>query len=315
VLAKKKILKLLDGSTFLVSVLERQLQMTDNQDPVNPERIVSLSPSNTEILFAVGAGNRVVGVTDHCNYPEALERQIETKKTIRVGGYWDPSVDAITSLKPDLVLVSAHQCTVKTNYCQTSCSRRCEQTTKVAKKLESLGFNVLILSPHSLDDVVAQVLLVGDATGNVAEARVLVNNMKQRIDAVATNSSKMSEKPKVYFEVWNNPYISVNSKTWIGNLISLAGGTNVFEDSVTEWPILQPQEIIKRNPDIMVFPVIPGVPRFWGSFESVKKRQGWQNVNAIQNGRLYELPRDFISRPGPRLVDGLELLGTMIDPQ
>lgn len=275
---------------------------------VKPERIVSLSPSNTEILFAVGAGDRVVGVTDHCNYPAELEMRIEAKQTARVGGYWDPSVDSIVSLKPDLVLVSSHQCTVKTNNCKTSCSRRCEITTKVAKHLESLGFNVLTLSPHSLDDVLENILVVGNATGNVTEAKVLVQNLKQRIETVVTKASKISNKPKVYFEVWNKPYISVNSKTWIGNLISLAGGTNIFEDSVTEWPIISSDEIVQRNPDVMVFPVIPDVPRFWGSFEAVKKRHGWQNITAIRNNNLHEILRDCISHPGPRLVNSLELL-------
>jgi iron complex transport system substrate-binding protein len=287
--------------------------MTDDQSFGVPDRIVSLSPSNTEILFAVGAGNRVVGVTDDCDYPEQLLVQLKTKKTITVGGYWNTSVDTIASLKPDLILVSSHACTVKTDYCKTGCSRRCEEATKVAKKLERLGFNVLTLSPHSLDDVLEHILLVGKATGNLAEARVLVASLEQRVDAATANLNCGSELPKVYFEVWNSPYISVNSKTWIGNVISLAGGKNVFEDSITEWPIIQPQEIVKRNPDVMVFPVISRVPRFWGSFETVTKRKGWQNITAIQNGRLYEVPRDYISRPGPRLVDALELLVPMVN--
>ena len=175
-----------------------------------------------------------------------------------------------------------------------------------------MGFNVLVLSPHSLDDVLDQILLVGKVTGNTMEAEALVLNLKKRISAVTVKLKKISKKPKVYFEVWNNPYISVNSKTWIGNLLDLAGGINIFANSVTEWPLTSSKEIIKRNPDIMVFPVIPGVPRFWGSIEAIKKRQGWHNVNAILNDRLYEIPRDFISRPGPRVVDALELLVGMI---
>ncbi|PVX23869.1 MAG: hypothetical protein CW716_11145 [Candidatus Bathyarchaeum sp.] len=287
--------------------------MTDDKSFEVPQRIVSLSPSNTEILFAVGAGNRVFGVTDDCNYPEELETQLESGKTKTVGGYWNTSVDTIASLNPDLVLASSHACTIKTDHCKTNCSRRCEEAIKVAKKLEKLGFNVLTLSPHSLDDVLEHMRLVGKVTGNLAESRALVKNLKQRINAVTANLNGESEKPKVYFEVWNSPYISVNSKTWIGDVIQLAGGKNVFEDSVTEWPIVQPQEIIGRNPDVVVFPVIPDVPRFWGSFETVKTRNGWQNVAAIQKDQLYEIPRDCISRPGPRLVDALELLVDIIN--
>jgi iron complex transport system substrate-binding protein len=289
--------------------------MAGNHDgQVHPERIVSLSPSNTEILFAVGAGDKVVGVTDYCNYPTAVEARIETAEIARVGGYWNPSVETIASLKPDLVLVSTAQCTVKTNNCKTSCSRRCELTIKVANNLKSLGLNVMTLAPHSMNDILDDILRVGKTTGNSAQAVNLVKNLKQRIDKVVTNSKTLSDKPRVYFEVWNNPYISVNSGTWIGNLISLAGGANVFGETVSEWPIIQSEDIIQRNPDVMVFPVIPNVPRFWGSFEAVKKRLGWKNISAVRNGNLYELPRDCISRPGPRLVESLEMLAEMIHP-
>ncbi|MCJ7721656.1 cobalamin-binding protein [Candidatus Bathyarchaeota archaeon] len=281
---------------------------------VHPERIVSLSPSNTEILFAIGAGDKVVGVTDHCNYPAELEAKIETDEIARVGGYWNPSVEAIVDLKPDLVLVSTAQCTVKTNNCKTNCSRRCELTTKVANRLKSLGLNVLTLSPHSMDNVLDDLLLMGNVTGNSAQASDLVETLKHKINAVVANSKTLPHEPTVYFEVWNSPYISVNSKTWIGNLINLAGGKNIFEDAVSEWPVICPEDIIQRNPDIIVFPVIHGVPRFWGSFKAVKKRLGWENITAVRDGRLYEVPRDFISRPGPRLVEALELLEKMINP-
>jgi iron complex transport system substrate-binding protein len=280
---------------------------------VYPERIVSLSPSNTELLFAVGAGDKVVGVTDYCNYPAELEAKIAAKRITQVGGYWDPSVEAIFDLNPDLVFVSTVQCTLKTNNCKTNCSRRCELTTKVANRLKNLGLYVLTLSPHSIDNVLGDILTVGNATGNSEKANALVETLKKRVAIVVENSKALSHKPTVYFEIWNSPYISVNSKTWIGNIINLAGGTNVFGDAVTEWPIIEPEEIIKRNPDIMVFPVIPNVTRFWGSFEAVKKRQGWDKITAVKEGRLYEIPRDFVSRPGPRLVDALELLETIVN--
>jgi iron complex transport system substrate-binding protein len=275
-----------------------------------PERIVSLSPSNTEMLFAVGAGKNVIAVTDHCNYPPELK----TGEITRVGGYWDPSIETIVDLKPDLVLVSTAHCTVRTNNCKTDCNRRCEITTKTANKLKSLGLNVLTLSPHSINDVLDNILLVGKATGNSANADLFVENLRQRINKVDSRTSKMiSTRPTVYFEVWNDPYISVNSRTWIGNLITLAGGINVFGESVSEWPQFQSEDIIQQNPDIIIFPVIPDVPRFWGGFKSVKKRRGWENIAAIRDGRLYEIPRDIISRPGPRLVDALELLEKIVN--
>lgn len=279
---------------------------------VHPERIVSLSPSSTEILFAVGAGDKVVGVTEYCNYPPELDAKIEAEEIEKVGGYWNPSVEIITALKPDLVLVSTAKCTVKTNDCKTNCSRRCEITTQVAAQLNSMGLNIVTLSPHSMNDVLEDILLVGRATGNTAEAINLVDNIIQRIETIVAKLNIASNKPKVYFEVWNNPHISVSSRTWIGNLINLAGGTNIFGEAISEWPIIRSEEIIQLDPEIILFPVIPDVPRFWGSFDDVKKRRGWENLTAVRNDRLYEIPRDCISRPGPRLVESLEMLVNFI---
>ncbi|MCW4009175.1 MAG: cobalamin-binding protein [Candidatus Bathyarchaeota archaeon] len=277
-----------------------------------PKRIVSLSPSNTEILFAAGAGEKVVGVTDYCNYPLIIKDKRKEEKITAVGGYWDPSIDAVASLKPDLVLVTTVKCTKKENNCREKCTRRCELTTEVAKQLGNMGLTVLTLSPHSLNDVLDDVLSVGRICGTDSEAVALVKSLRERIARVVTESKKLRHKPLVYFENWNDPYMSVSSGTWIGNLVDLAGGTNIFGDAASEWPIITPETIIQRNPDIVVFPVIPGTPRFWGSFEEVKKRRGWETITAVKNSCLFEVDRDLISRPGPRLVDALEFLACVI---
>jgi iron complex transport system substrate-binding protein len=281
---------------------------------VHPKRIVSLSPSSTEILFVVGAGPKVVGVTNYCNYPQDLKARIKAKKITRVGGYWNPSAEKIAALKPDLVLVSTAKCTVKTNDCKLNCKRSCEITTQVAAQLRNFHLKVLTLAPHSMNDVLYNVLSVGKATGNESEANNLVEKLKKRIESIVRKSKTASYRPKVYFEIWNDPYLSVSSGTWIGDIINLAGGENIFEEAVSEWPIIHPEEIIHRNPDIIVFPFIPGAPRFWGSFEKVKNRLGWKSIDAVKNRRLYEVPRDLISRPGPRLVEALEILEKIFHP-
>jgi iron complex transport system substrate-binding protein len=253
-----------------------------------------------------------VGVTDYCNYPHDLKARIEAEELTRVGGYWNPSIETIMALKPDLVLVSTAKCTIKTNECKMNCKRRCEITAQVAAQLRSLGLKVLTLGPHSMNDVLDDILLVGRASGNAVEASNLIEKLRQRIDTVVKKSQAVSHRPKVYFEVWNDPYMSVSSRTWIGDIINLAGGTNIFDEAVSEWPIIESEDIIHRNPDIIAFPFIPDVPRFWGSFEEVKKRPGWKSVNAVRNDNLHEVPRDFISRPGPRLVQALNMLEKII---
>lgn len=286
--------------------------MVDKNNQVYPQRIVSLSPSNTEILFAIGAGKNVVGVTDYCNYPHELESKVEKREIKRVGGYWNPSIKTIISLKPELVLISTAHCTVKTNKCKNECSRKCELTSKIANKLNKLGINIVSISPHSIKDVLDNILYIGKSTGKFIEANKLVKELKHRIELVVLKSNTISHKPKIYFEVWNDPYISVNSKTWIGNIITLAGGKNIFGNAVSEWPIINSENIIEKNPDLIVFPVIPDVPRFWGSFETVKNRPGWKKIGAVKNNLLFEISRDCISRPGPRLVDSLELVSKII---
>ncbi len=286
--------------------------MVDKNNQIYPERIVSLSPSNTEILFALGAGKKLVGVTDYCNYPKELELRIKAKEITRVGGYWDPSFKTIISLKPDLVLISTAFCTIKTNKCKADCSRKCELTKKIANKLNKWGISVVTISPHSIKDVFDNILFIGKIIGKSPEANKLVKVLRHRTELIATKSNTIFHKPKVYFEVWNDPYISVNSKTWIGNIINLAGGINIFEGAVSEWPIIKSEDIIKKNPDLMMFPVIPNVPRFWGSFETVKNRSGWEDIAAVKNNQLFEISRDCISRPGPRLIDSLELFSEII---
>ena len=286
--------------------------MVHENNQAYPQRIVSLSPSNTEILFAIGAEKKLVGVTDYCNYPYELESKIKTREITRVGGYWDPSIETIISLEPELVLISTAHCTVKTNKCKNECGRKCELTTKIANKLNKSSINVVSISPHSIKDMLDNILLIGKLVGKSIQSIKLVRELQQRIELIVSKSNTIIHKPKVYFEVWNEPYISVNSKTWIGDIITLAGGKNIFGEAVSEWPIITSEDIIKKNPDLIVFPVIPDVPRFWGSFETVKNRFGWENINAIKNNRLFEISRDCISRPGPRLIDSLELLSKII---
>ncbi len=261
-----------------------------------PKRIVSLAPSNTEILFAVGAGDMVVGVTDYDDYPYNFSAWIKAGNMTSVGGYWNPSLERIVALKPDLILASP-------------------ASVEVADRLRRMGYNVLILDPKSIEGVLKDIILVGRATGRDVEAGILVRSMRERIDSIVNRLSNVSYRPKVYFEVWSNPLMSAGPGTWINELIKLAGGRNIFEDAGSQWPIVSSEAIIQRNPDIIIFPSSHGIPRFWGSFEEVKKRPGWSSINAIKNGRLYVIDSDIISRPGPRLVDALETLAKIIHPE
>jgi len=262
-----------------------------------PERIVSLAPSNTEMLFAVGAGDKVVGVTDYCNYPYNFAEWIEAGNMSSIGNYYGPSVEPIVALEPDLVLASTG-------------------SLDAAANLKSLGYNVLVLEARTIDGVLQDILLVGRATDRHIEAGVLVSEIRARIDAISNQAAVATTTPKVYHEVWNDPIMSAGPGTFIDELITLAGGENIFNDATTSWPVVSSEAIIEKNPDVMVFPdMYMGVGNFYETIESVESRPGWGMISAVQNDALYEINADIISRSGPRLADAIEALAKMIHPE
>ncbi|MCZ2808625.1 MAG: cobalamin-binding protein [Candidatus Bathyarchaeota archaeon] len=262
-----------------------------------PERIVSLAPSNTEILFAVGAGDNVVGVTDFCNYPYDFAAWIEAGNMSSIGNYYGPSVEPIIALDPDLVLATTG-------------------SLEAAENLRDLGYNVLVIEPKNLSFVLRDILLVGRATDRYSEAVALESEIKQRIDAVANQAADATSTPKVYHEVWNEPLMSAGPGTFIDEIITLAGGENIFNDATTSWPTVSSEAIIEKNPDVMVFPdMYMGRQNFYETIEAVENRPGWDIISAVQNDAIYEINADIISRSGPRLADALETLAKMIHPE
>jgi iron complex transport system substrate-binding protein len=262
-----------------------------------PNRIVSLAPSNTEILFAIGAGDKVVGVTDYDNYPYNFSVWIEAGNLTSVGDYWTPNIEAIVALEPDLILAAFDQ-------------------DEVVNTLRGMGYKVLVLAPDNIDDILKNIILAGRATNKDIEAAILVNNLRLRIDAVVSKVADAASTPKVYYEVWYDPLWSVGSESWEHELIEKAGGINIFADQSLNYFETSSEAIIERNPDIMIFPLGHGAgPPFWGSFDQVKARPGWDAISAVQNDRLYTIDADIISRPGPRIVDALETLAEIIHPE
>jgi iron complex transport system substrate-binding protein len=262
-----------------------------------PNRIVSLAPSNTEILFAIGAGDKVVGVTNYCNYPYNFSAWIEAGNLTSVGDYWTPNIEAIVTLKPDLTLAAFAQ-------------------EEVVNTLRGMGYKVLVLDPANIDDVLKDIVLVGRATDKNIEAAILVNDLRRRIDAVVSKVAGAPSRPKVYYEVWYDPLWSVGSESWENELIEKAGGINIFANQSLKYFEASSEAIIERNPDIMIFPLGHGSgPPFWGSFDQVKARPGWNAISAVKNDRLYTIDADIVSRPGPRIIDALEILAEIIHPE
>jgi iron complex transport system substrate-binding protein len=261
-----------------------------------PERIVSLAPSNTEMLFAVGAGDKVVGVTDVCDYPYNFTAWVEAGNMSSIGNYWQPAVEPIIELDPDLIFAST-------------------ASEDAAATLRNLGYNVLIVEPKTINGVLEAVLLIGRATGNHVEASALVSELRARIDAVVNTVAGADSIPTVYHEVYGPDIQTAGPGTFIDELITLAGGQNIFHDAVTSFPIVSSETVIEKNPDVIIFPnmymgLIP-----WGTYDDIASRPGWDSITAIKNGNFYIIDASIISRSGPRLVDALEELAGMIHPE
>ncbi|WP_048086188.1 ABC transporter substrate-binding protein [Archaeoglobus veneficus] len=253
-----------------------------------PQRIVSLAPSNTEILFALGVGDEVVGVTDYCNYPpEAMNRT-------KVGGYSTIDVEKVIALNPDLV-VAAYGNGLET-----------------IEALRGHGLTVIALNPKNLSDVMRNIELLGEVTGCEENASQLVEMMKNRIEEVEKAVANTS-RPKVAHIMWHDPIWISGNNTFIDELIRLAGGENVFSD-MDGWKIVSIEDILERNPDVIIVNSGTGM----GGGENALYE--WavselKDVSAVKNGRVYVIDADIISRPSYRLVYALEEIAGFLHPE
>ncbi len=245
-------------------------------------RIVSLSPAATEILFAIGAGDRVVGVTEYCDYPE------EAMKRPKVGGFSGAtvSVERIIALKADLVLVSG------------------EMHGRLVSLLDSVGLRSFALEPRTFAEVYADILTVGSLTGCEAGAAAVVKSMRKRIEAVMA-ATVGEPRPSVFWELWYDPLMSAGGPTFVTEAIAAAGGRNSFGDLSERWPLVSFEELLARDPDWIL--VGSGVGMGVDS-SSVGHRPLWSKLRAVRQGRVANIEADLVGRGGPRLADAVEAI-------
>lgn len=266
--------------------LGRQVQLASPA-----QRVVSLAPSNTEILFALGAGDRVVGRDEFSDYPE------EAKAIASVGGSMgEYSLEAIVALKPDLVLASELN------------------APELVKSLEDLGLTVYYLpNPKTLEELYVNLETVATLTGR--EATKLTDSLKARVAAVDEKIAPLSDHPVVFYEIDatdpSKPY-TAGVGTFIDLLIGRAGGQNFTSlAGITDpYPQVSLEQLVIAPPDIIILG-----DSMWGTTpESVATRPGWESLLAVTEGRIFPFDDNLVSRPGPRLVDGLEALAKLLHP-
>jgi len=254
-----------------------------------PQRIISLVPSNTEILFALGLGEELVGVTEFCNYPP------EARGMEKVGGFSTPDIEKIIASQPDLILAGSIH------------------AKEAIPALEERGLTVFALAPQSLAGILEDIRLVGKITGEEDEASKLVAQMETRIKAITDKTQNLEEGARVFYITWHEPLWSVGSGTTIHELIEKAGGVNIFQD-VTGHKMVNLEEVIARNPEIIIACTGHGEAK-GKPFEWAKEETRLRVTEACKNNRIYQIDADLVSRDGPRIVDALEWFAYFIHPE
>ena len=256
------------------------------------QRIVSIAPSNTEILFALGAGKQLVGREEMSDYPA------EAKDVPSIGSVFQKiNTEAIVDLKSDLILAAEIN------------------SPEQVKALEDLKLTVYYLAnPKTFDDLYANLETVGKLTGRSAEAAKLNESLKDRYAAVTQKIAAAQDAPTVFYEIDatdpTKPYTS-GPGTFIDLVIALAGGKNIGSELKDAFAQISSEELVKQNPDIIVL----GDALYGVTPESVAQRPGWGALNAVKNNQVFAFDDNLISRPGPRLVDGLEQMAKLLHPE
>lgn len=255
--------------------------------PENPVRVVSLAPSITEIVFALGEGKRLAGVTDHCDFPpEALGLP-------RIGSYVHPDLERIVALKPDFCI-----------------GTRDGNPRELVDRLTGLGIPVYVVNPKDLRTAVETVVEMGRLLGADGKALELAADMRNRIDTVKHTVSRATHRPGVFFQIGVVPIVAVGTNTFIHELIETAGGSNLTRGP-TAYPRYSREQVLALGPEILV---ITSMTR-GQDFEQVKEEwKRWDGVPAVRNGRLHVVDSNLFDRPTPRLVQGLEILARIIHP-
>jgi iron complex transport system substrate-binding protein len=248
--------------------------------PAQPQRLISLAPSVTEILFALGLGSRVVGVTSYCDYPP------EAKSVEKVGDTQRPSLEKIVGLKPDLVIVST-----------------ASQLEEFVRKLEEVGIAIYVSNPRDLEGLLSSIERIGEITAVPERAAELVKSLRARIEAVHASIAG-AQPEKVLFIIGTQPLITAGGNTFIDDLIRRAGGLSISTGETAEYPQFSLETALARKPEVI----------FMQSGRDELPAQ-LKDTPAARNGRVFHIDDALLLRPGPRIVDGLELMAARLHPE
>lgn len=281
-------------AVILVSVKSKPSSNT--VQTTTPQRIISLAPNITETLFALGLGDKVVAVTDYCDFPE------EATKRPSIGGFLNPNLEAIVAQQADMVILSSNQ-------------------HHTIKQLQQLGIPTLTVRNATLQDIKETISTIGQATNHQAQAKALLDSLENTILAIAKKTSQ-STRPKVMISIGNstsdgqiNMVYIAGQNDFYNDLINLAGGVNAYTDTHLNVPSLSVEGMIQLNPDIII-DIYPEANDHNASLQDVRQRwQSLKHINAMKNNRIYIIEESYATIPGPRITLLLQQFAKLIHPE
>ncbi len=250
-----------------------------------PERVtsaVSLAPNLTEITFAVGAGERLVGVTSFCDYPE------EAKRIRRIGDTLTPNIENIIALKPQIVLVST-----------------ASQMENFTRTLDAQNIAYFVTNPNSLDDIYKTIYQIGEIFGTSDKAYQIVAELKKRVAEVEARTASAADV-KVFVQIDKNSLYTVGKESFMTDLIARAGGESLTKDVATAYPKISKETALALNPERIILSE---------SDNNLEPNEVFANSPAMKKNKVFRIEADLLSRPGPRIVDGLERLARALHPE
>ncbi|MCW9050548.1 MAG: cobalamin-binding protein [Deltaproteobacteria bacterium] len=252
--------------------------------PHTPQRILSLVPAVTEILFALGLDNEIVAVTDYCDYPAAAQ------KLPKVGEYADPGLENILLFKPDLVFAAADM-----------------NRPTLVRRLETLNIPVYVVYPHTVNAALKTIRSIGDITGEPSKAQRLAASIEMRIDRIQQQLSGR-KRPGVLEAVMLQPLTVAGPETFGDDIMRIAGGLNVVPTGPSRYPTWNSEALLTIDPEVIIVSTYPGQPDPEQFFAR------WPLLQAVKNQRIVHIEADWIHRPGPRIILGIEALAKALHP-
>lgn len=261
-----------------------------------PERVISIAPSQTEILFALGLEDKIVGVSDFCDYPmEALEKE-------KIGNAFAINVEKILELNPDVVFLYN------------------EAVPESIEQLKASGIAVMIYSPETTDEIFNTILQLGKVMGVEEKAEQIVDEMQKKRDSIV-NKVKDEKKVRVFYQVWDEPLMTAGEGSFINELITLAGGENIATDGDGAYPQYSVEAMVEKDPEIYIAPAHTAEnltlnPEEMKELKNIiKSRPGYDVITAVKNDKIELLDPNIVSRPGVRIIEALELFAKAIHPE